>query len=104
MIAVCNRCGHLLYPSTTNGYTYACRQCDEDFYSFEVRYFDDDKCVELYNQFFDICSSQGWSESNRKNRLTNFSAYHKVHRRTMQVIFSRGKIIITNSRGVKNAN
>lgn len=51
----------------------------------------DNKCVELYNQFFDICSSQMWSENNRKNRMMNFSEYHKVNHRAMQVILSRGK-------------
>ena len=96
MIAVCNRCGHLLYPSVVDGYAYECRHCDEDFYTFEVRYFDDDKCVELYNQFFDICSSQMWSENNRKNRMMNFSDYHKVHHRAMQVILCHGKEIDQN--------
>ena len=94
MIAVCNRCGHLCTPSVVDGYTYECRHCDEDFYTFEVRYFDDDKCVELYNQFFDICSSQMWSENNRKNRMMNFSEYHKVHHRAMQVILNRGNSLV----------
>lgn len=55
--------------------------------------------TKLYNQFFDICNEQMWSESNRKNRLSNFSAYHKVYYRTMQVILSRGREIIINSKG-----
>ena len=107
MIAVCNRCGHLCTLSGVDGYTYECRHCDEDF-TVEVRYFDDDKCVELYNQFFDLCSSQMWSESNRKNRFTNFSAYHKVHYRTMQVILNRGNLLVHptfyNYKGDENAD
>lgn len=52
MIAVCNRCGHLCTPSVVDGYTYECRECDEDFYTFEVREFDDAKCEECYIDYF----------------------------------------------------
>lgn len=32
----CPRCGKLLTPSHVQGYTFACENCCEDFYRFEV--------------------------------------------------------------------
>lgn len=31
----CWRCGHTLYTSDLPEYTYLCKYCDENFYSFE---------------------------------------------------------------------
>ena len=33
----CPHCGRKLTPSHINGYTYECKNCDEDFYAFEAR-------------------------------------------------------------------
>jgi len=37
-VAVCPHCGRRLIDSLVKGYTYTCRECDEDFYKFEPKY------------------------------------------------------------------
>lgn len=81
MLAVCNRCGHLCTPSVVDGYKYECKHCDEDLFSFEVTEYSDEKCEELYIDYFN-------------NFLTIecfASSYGFINYRIAQVILNRGR-------------
>ena len=81
MIAICNRCGHLCPPSAVEGYKYTCNYCDEDLFSFEVTEYSDEKCEELYIDYF-----------NNFLTLECFTSYYGfVHYRIAQVILNRGR-------------
>ena len=35
--AVCPKCGKLLYTSDVEGYGFVCKECDENFYTMELK-------------------------------------------------------------------
>ena len=81
MIAVCNRCGHLCTPSVVDGYAYECRHCDEDLFSFELTEYSDEKCEELYIDFFNNFLTIGCFAS----------SYGFIDYRIALVILNRGR-------------
>lgn len=81
MIAICNRCGHLCTPSVVEGYKYECKHCDEDLFPFEVTEYSDEKCEELYIDYF-----------NNFLTIECFAAsYGFINYRIAQVILNRGR-------------
>lgn len=53
MRPVCGRCGRSVVESEVEGYSYTCPHCDEDFYSFEVLFADDDTPLSFVSCVYD---------------------------------------------------
>jgi hypothetical protein len=91
MLVTCNHCGHLCKPSKVDGYTYECRYCDEDLYTFEVTEWNNHKLENLYLDWFNnyITSAKMAMDYRVPNRVMRILITHSRYAYYMKILLMK---------------